>query len=95
MQQLIEITGNVHIGHSAILTGEVLTGQSMVITGNLIIGTDKNHDKYDGDYVIVPKVYEQILNTDDKLMTDDVTVKEITYTLTSNEKGWTAQIGEV
>lgn len=68
--------------------------------GSLNFNTDLNysiseHNTYAGPYIVIPKVYDQILETDDLLMSDDVTVKEITYSVTQNEKGLTAQIGEI
>lgn len=51
---------------------------------------------YKGEYEIVPKVSEQILDTDKKMMADDLTVTAITYSKTTNEKGGlTVQIGEI
>lgn len=47
---------------------------------------------YAGDYEVTPMTHTQILYTNDKLMTDDVTVKEIPYFETSNENGTTVYI---
>lgn len=106
MQQLFEITGNVElgrsyvtgdveIGHSYYLLGNVYYKKPIEITGNVVIGSDKTFDIYTGEYEVIPKVYEQVLETDQMLMVDDVTVKEITFTKVSNEKGLTAHIGEI
>lgn len=51
-------------------------------------------DTYDGPYEVVPSVRSQILNTKLKLMTDDVTVKEIPYYETSNLQGITVYIAD-
>lgn len=49
---------------------------------------------YDGPYVVTPKVTSQVLQTEDKRMTADVTVKEIPYYEVSNlAKGKTIIIG--
>ena len=49
---------------------------------------------YEGEYEITPRVYAQSLDTDGKLMTDDVTVYGIPVTRTSNpEGGLTVLIG--
>jgi len=48
---------------------------------------------YDGEYIVTPKTYLQTLDTDNKLMTDDVDVKAIPYFETSNAKGITVYIG--
>ena len=51
-------------------------------------------DEYEGPYVVTPKAWEEIiLDTDYKLMKDDVTVLEIPYYETSNVSGLTAYIG--
>ena len=95
MQRLIEITGNVKIGHPLSINGNVYLNVPVFISGEVIVGIDSTHETYQGEYEVIPKVYEQILETDDMLMADDVTVREITFNLVSNEKGLTAQIGEV
>ena len=46
-------------------------------------------DKYDGPYNVVPKMVEQILETKDKSMTEDVTVNGIPYHEVSNKSGTT------
>lgn len=50
-------------------------------------------DVYDGSYVVIPSNREQMLETANKLMSKDVTVKEIPYYETSNESGTTVYIG--
>lgn len=48
----------------------------------------KAYDKYYyGDYEVTPKVTSQTLQTKDKLMSDDVVVKEIPFFETSNNAG--------
>lgn len=44
-------------------------------------------DQYTGSYEVTPRVYAQSLDTDGKLMDDDVTVHEIPVTRTSNPQG--------
>lgn len=52
-------------------------------------------ERYNGDYVVVPKTDSQVLKTRQKLMTDDLTVKEIPYYEVSNESnGNTVYIGK-
>ena len=48
---------------------------------------------YDGDYEVTPRSYEQYLDTDNKYMSNDVTIKQIPYYETSNEQGTTVYIG--
>lgn len=49
---------------------------------------------YDGIYEVTPRKVEQILDTKNKSMRDDVTVKEIPYLEVSNPQGGiTATIG--
>ncbi len=94
MQQLIEIVGNVIFAKAFNIDGDVSIGTPLTITGNLIIGSGgADYPYYEGEYVVIPKVYEQSLDTDNKILTDDVVVKEITYNITPNEKGLTATIG--
>lgn len=51
-------------------------------------------EKYDGEYIVTPSVEQQTLATADKLLTDDVTVKEIPfYEVSNNSGGTTVYIG--
>ena len=60
---------------------------------NITIGVD-THAHYEGEYVITPRVYEQEMETDDKVMDDDVTILPIPITKVSNPQGGnTATIG--
>ena len=63
----IEITGNVLISHHIKLDGDI----------HIAIGSGSIYPKYTGDYTVIPRVYVQTLDTNDKIMTDDVTVLEI------------------
>lgn len=52
------------------------------------------HDKYSGPYEIFPRKVDQLLNTSDKLLTDDITIDAIRYSEVSNpEGGTTVNIG--
>ena len=49
---------------------------------------------YDGEYMVIPRLTEQVLETSGKKMADDVTVKEIPVTYTTNPyNGKTVLIG--
>lgn len=51
-------------------------------------------NKYTGSYDIVPRKVEQVLNTSDKLMVNDLTVEAIRYSeVTNPEGGTTINIG--
>lgn len=52
-----------------------------------------DHQVYTGDYEVIPTSSVQTLATNDKVMTDDVTVREIPYYETSNVSGTTVYIG--
>ena len=54
------------------------------------------YEHYSGAYIVTPKIYAQIMETKDKVMDDDVNIKEIHYSQTENESGgYTAQIGDI
>ena len=54
------------------------------------------YEHYEGEYVISPKIHSQVMSTKDKVMDDDVLIKEIYYNETENlSGGTTAQIGEI
>ena len=96
MYQLIELVGNVIFANPINIDGEVETGKSLVLSGDLLIyhgGSD--YPYYTGEYVVIPKSYEQFLDTDNKILTDDVDVKEIPYAEVPNiQGGLTVTIGE-
>lgn len=51
-------------------------------------------ETYDGDYNVTPRVYQQTLETKDKLMLDDITVEIIPLSKTINlSNGYTVTIG--
>lgn len=54
----------------------------------------KTDDVYEGDYNVIPRVYEQTLPTKDKLMLNDVTVEIIPLSKVINlSNGYTVTIG--
>lgn len=54
----------------------------------------KTDETYDGDYNVIPRVYQQVLQTKDKLMIDDVTVEVIPLSKIKNlQNGYTVTIG--
>lgn len=55
--------------------------------GNLSIVGRCHHETYDGTYEVTPTFSRQTLNTHDKLMTDDLTVRPIEVSRTSNPQG--------
>lgn len=53
------------------------------------------HAVYAGDYNIIPKAFKtQVLETENKIMTNNVTVNEVPYFETSNETGTTVYIAK-
>ena len=63
---------------------------SEAINVNIVSG-----DPYEGPYVVVPKIIDQTLETKDKLMEDDVLIREIPYYETSNiQNGVTVYIAD-
>lgn len=47
------------------------------------------YEYYAGNYEVIPKTENQVLKTKDKLMSDDVTIKEIPFFEVSNLAGGT------
>ena len=69
-----------------------LTALNQQLTGTIIpVGGDLT--TYAGPYDATPKVTPQLLNTNGKIMRDDVTVWGIPYTEVTNPKGTTVIIG--
>lgn len=64
------------------------TNQNVGIRQDVItIPVYKDVPEYQGAYDITPKVVEQRMETKDKLMTDDVTIKSIPFFNVSNTSG--------
>ena len=62
-----------------------LAGDHHKISGSLTIPNTPGLEVYGGPYEVTPKAWDaQILQTDGKLMTDDVTVFKVPYYETSN-----------
>ena len=55
--------------------------------GRLTITGRCQDDTYDGTYEVTPTFSKQTLNTYNKLMTDDLTVRPIEVSRTSNPQG--------
>lgn len=53
----------------------------------VIVPIYKDVPLYEGDYEVTPKVSEQTLPTAEKLMSEDVTIKEIPYFEVGNNSG--------
>lgn len=63
-----------------------LTGVSS-LKGKLTLGQVQTVEQYAGPYIIDPTFERQLLNTNNKLLTDDVTVNEICVSRVTNPSG--------
>lgn len=57
------------------------------ITGNIALSSEIPTNFYDGPYEVTPMVEAQTVQTKDKYMSDDLTVKSIPYFDVSNTSG--------
>lgn len=64
-----------------------LVGDHHKIQGALTIPNTPGLELYGGPYEVTPRLYAQSLDTDGKLMEDDVTVYEIPISRTTNPTG--------
>lgn len=64
------------------------------LIGNVTIGNTVTHDipAYEGEYNIVPSRQDQVLPTENKRMTSDLTVEKVPYFEVSNASGGTTAI---
>lgn len=77
------------------LKGDVIVQKKMLLEGDVRIATHSGESRYpfyEGEYIVTPKTFEQSLDTDYKVMSDDVTILEIPYNETSNIYGTTVAI---
>ena len=90
---LIEsLYGDIKFGNSISLDGNIVSGKKLELSGKIICGGSRDYPKYHGEYVVIPKTYAQYLDTDNKVMEDDVTVTEIPYAEVGNIYGVTVTI---
>lgn len=66
---------------------DVQISEPYVINLEIQEGSGGTLPYYDGDYNVVPKVTNQVLETKNKSMRDDVTIEEIPYAEVSNPQG--------
>lgn len=92
--QLIELEGNIVFAKPFNLNGVLQLENTLSLVGDVIIGGGgQTYPYYEGEYVITPLAFQEtILETDEKVMKDDVTVLEIPYDETSNQYGTTVII---
>ena len=91
----IEITGTIGFQPKIKIIGNIDFKKKLNITGVIqIAGGGRTYPIYEGEYVVTPRVYEQKLFTDEKLMEDDVTVLVIPKAEVLNiQNGLTVTIG--
>lgn len=82
-----KLKGTIQSGLSVL--GSISGNDSLVAT---IVPSTITFPNYDGEYIIIPKVEEQILDTKNKITRENIEVKEIPYLETSNEYGYTITI---
>lgn len=63
------------------------------LSGKLSTSTADYYEVYDGDYEVIPKAFNtQTLETADKLLKENIQVKEVPFFETSNDSGTTVYI---
>lgn len=82
-----KLKGTIQSGLSVL--GSISGNDSLVAT---IVPSTISFPNYDGEYIITPKVEEQILDTKNKITRENIEVKKIPYLETSNEYGYTITI---
>lgn len=70
-----ELSGSIST-NSLSLTGD-LSAKSVLLSGSLINGGTRSLPAYEGTYTVTPSGSEQILNTKNMRMTDNITVEPI------------------
>lgn len=91
------LEGEVIFTRKIILSGSVVPKNKLKIMGDVdiqYIVKGGSYPTYEGEYVVIPKVYSQLLETNAKAMADDVTVREIPKSEVPNAfNGLTVTIG--
>lgn len=74
-----------------------LTGELSCVSGlSGKVSVTKEYDVYGGEYTVIPKAFEeQVLPTSNRVLKEDVIVKEVPFYEVSNDSdGMTAYIGK-
>lgn len=75
------------------LKGSITTKEK--ISGFVNVGGMIQQESYDGSYEVTPTIGQQILQTKNKTMVNDLTIKSIPYSeVTNTSNGITVTIGE-
>lgn len=74
-----------------IIEGKIIA--NVELTATVCQSSGSEAPAYTDDYEITPTSREQILQTKDKFLKQDIVVKSIPYFETSNEEGTTVYIG--
>lgn len=56
---------------------------------NEVIEVDKNHEVYMGEYDVTPNIEQQVLETANKVLVENVTIKKIPFFEVGNTSGGT------
>lgn len=73
------------------ITGNLNTDTNLM--GTIINGEGTHRSYYSGTYEITPQTDSQTLETNNKIMTDDIEISSIPYREVSNQYGKTVYIG--
>ena len=74
------------------IKGSITTNEK--ISGFVNVGGMIRQESYDGSYEVTPTIEQQILQTKNKTMIDDLTIKSIPYSeVTNTSNGITVTIG--
>lgn len=73
------------------ITGTLNTNSQL--SGTVINGEGISRSYYSNSYEVAPQTSSQTLDTKEKIMTDDITIKPIPYRETPNQYGDTVYIG--
>ena len=90
---VLKLSSEVQKLTAKIFTEKTLTGNlstDIPLQGVASVGlsaTPSSYPFYKGEYEVVPKRQEQVLDTDNKILTKDITVVEIPYSEVSNLGG--------
>lgn len=88
--QLHDIIGSINTTCELVGT---LSSSTCELVGEVSKASSAGYDTYKGDYEIVPKITSQTIYTEDKIMTENLSINPIPYYEVSNNSGQTIIIG--
>jgi hypothetical protein len=80
------LTGEIGVSPRKTIVGQIGRSNN-VVSGQIMTTSISKSQYYEGDYIVAPQFYPQVLETTNKYMTADVDILEVPVSITDNDAG--------